>query len=75
MLWQMGTVISHAAKERIASMVDASVQEGAKVLIGGDSPGKVLSSTVWVLVVSCPWSSLAQSQREGLLLLSYSHCC
>jgi acyl-CoA reductase-like NAD-dependent aldehyde dehydrogenase len=35
----MGTVISHASKDRIAEMVNASVKEGAKILTGGDCPG------------------------------------
>lgn len=35
---QMGTVISHASKDRIGEMVAASVQEGATILTGGDCP-------------------------------------
>jgi acyl-CoA reductase-like NAD-dependent aldehyde dehydrogenase len=37
---KMGTVISHASKDRIGQMVDASVEEGAKVLTGGNCPGE-----------------------------------
>lgn len=37
---QMGTVISHASKDRISQMVDASVSEGATILTGGDCPGE-----------------------------------